>query len=348
MEPAYSILSKKLLATRNVIAIKQTLYRTSEESPIVKALIEAAERGKQVAVLVEVKARFDEKRNIEWGQKLEDAGVHVGYGLVGLKTHTKVALVVREEDGGLRTYGHIGTGNYNATTARLYTDLGLLTCDPDVGYDLINLFHYLTGYAPEQHYRRLMVAPRNMRGAFTRLIRREVKHQKQHGNGRIIAKLNVLADPPIIQELYRASRAGVEIDLIVRGHCRLRPGLEGYSENINVISIVGRFLEHDRMYYFHNNNHPEVHMGSADWQRNKLEDRVETIVRIDDPQLKGRLIHILRQALRDQRLAWELRADGRYVQRQPRTEEEATGFQDVLMEEAHRRARAADMPWDIS
>jgi len=332
----------------NVIAIKQTLYRTSEESPIVKALIEAAERGKQVAVLVEVKARFDEERNIEWGQKLEDAGVHVGYGLVGLKTHTKVALVVREEDGGLRTYGHIGTGNYNATTARLYTDLGLLTCDPDVGYDLINLFHYLTGYAPEQHYRRLMVAPRNMRGAFTRLIRREVKHQKQHGNGRIIAKLNVLADPPIIQELYRASRAGVEIDLIVRGHCRLRPGLEGYSENINVISIVGRFLEHDRMYYFHNNNHPEVHMGSADWQRNKLEDRVETIVRIDDPQLKGRLIHILRQALRDQRLAWELRADGRYVQRQPRTEEEATGFQDVLMEEAHRRARAADMPWDIS
>ncbi len=331
-----------------VLAIKQTLYRTSAESPIVEALVEAAERGKQVAVLVEVKARFDEERNIEWGQKLEDAGVHVAYGLVGLKTHAKVALVVREEDNGLRTYGHIGTGNYNATTARLYTDLGLLTCDPDIGYDLTNLFHYLTGYAPEQHYRRLLVAPGGMRTAFEQLIQQEVEHQKSEGTGRIVAKLNVLADRQMIQELYKASQAGVQVDLIVRGHCRLRPGIEDISDNIHVISIVGRFLEHERIYYFHNNGDPQVYMGSADWQRNKLEDRVETVVRIDDPQLEARLIHIMQQALQDQRMAWDLQSDGRYIQRTPTSEEEEVGFQDALIQQARERARAADMPWDIS
>ena len=331
-----------------VLAIKQTLYRTSAESPIVEALVEAAERGKQVAVLVEVKARFDEERNIEWGQKLEDAGVHVAYGLVGLKTHAKVALVVREEDDGVRMYGHIGTGNYNAATARLYTDLGLLTCDPDIGYDLTNLFHYLTGYAPEQHYRRLIVAPGGMRTAFEQLIRQEVEHQKEHGTGRIVAKLNVLADRQMIQELYKASQAGVQVDLIVRGHCRLRPGVDGISDNINVISIVGRFLEHERIYYFYNNGDPQVYMGSADWQRNKLEDRVETVVRVDDPRLEARLIHIMELALQDQRLAWDLQPDGRYVQRTPATEDEAIGFQDALIQQARERARAADMPWDIS
>ena len=330
-----------------VQAIKQTLYRTSEESPIVEALIDAAERGKQVAVLVEVKARFDEERNIEWGQKLEDSGVHVAYGLVGLKTHAKVALVVREENGGLRTYGHISTGNYNSTTARLYTDLGLLTCDEEIGYDLINLFHYLTGYAPEQHYRRLLVAPRNMREAFRTLIQQEVEHQKEHGTGRVIAKMNALADPDLIQELYRAAQAGVQIDLIVRGHCRLRPGLEGISESINVISIVGRFLEHERIYYFHNNGDPMVFMGSADWQRNKLDDRVETVMRIEDPELEERLIDIMHTALADRRLAWELQPSGQYVQRQPAKRSEEVGFQEALMQTARERARAADAPWDI-
>ena len=330
-----------------VLAIKQTLYRTSEESPIVEALIEAAERGKQVAVLVEVKARFDEERNIEWGQKLEDSGVHVAYGLVGLKTHAKVALVVREEENGLQTYVHISTGNYNSTTARLYTDLGLLTSDAEIGYDLINLFHYLTGYAPEQHYRRLMVAPRNMREGFRHLIRREVEFQKEHGTGRVIAKMNALDDPELIRELYRAAQEGVQIDLIVRGHCRLRPGLPNISDSINVISIVGRFLEHDRIYYFYNNGTPKVYMGSADWQRNKLDDRVEVVVRIEDARLETRLIDILKRALADRRLAWELQPDGRYVQRQPTKESEQVGFQEALMRKARERASAAEAPWDI-
>lgn len=330
-----------------VLAIKQTLYRTSEESSIVEALVDAAERGKQVAVLVEVKARFDEERNIEWGQKLEDSGVHVAYGLVGLKTHGKVALVIREEAGGLQTYAHISTGNYNSTTARLYTDLGLLTCDADIGYDLINLFHYLTGYAPEQHYRRLMVAPRNMRAGFRRLIRREIELQQAHGTGRVIAKMNALDDAELIRDLYRAAQAGVQVDLIVRGHCRLRPGLPGISEGINVISIVGRFLEHDRIYYFHNNGAPKVYMGSVDWQRNKLDDRVEIVVRPQDPRWEARLIEILERAVTDKRLAWDLRPDGRYVQRRPTTEAEEIGFQEALMRKARERAHAAEAPWDI-
>jgi polyphosphate kinase len=334
-----------------VIAIKQTLYRTSSNSPIVKALVEAAERGKQVAVLVEVKARFDEERNIEWGQKLEDAGVHVAYGLVGLKTHAKVAMVVREEDdGSLRTYCHIGTGNYNSTTARLYTDLGLLTCDREVGYDITNLFHYLTGYAPEQHYRRLVVAPRSMRSRFIELIRQEVDHHQAHGTGRIIAKINALGDPALIRELYRASQAGVPIDLIVRGHCRLRPGLEGYSETIRVYSIVGRFLEHDRIYYFHNDGDPHVLIGSADWQRTKLDDRVETVIPIENPDLRARLVHILERALSDERLLWELRPDGRYEQRRPTPDTAdgpAEGLQRMLMDEVRHRARTDEIPWDL-
>lgn len=330
-----------------VMAIKQTLYRTSANSPIVEALVKAAEHGKQVAVLVEVKARFDEERNIEWGQKLEDAGVHVAYGLVGLKTHAKATLVVREEDGGPRTYCHMGTGNYNSTTARLYTDLGLMTCDPDIGYDITNLFHYLTGYAPDQQYRRLLVAPRNMREAFIDLVRQEVKHQREGGNGHIVAKMNALGDIPLIHELYRASQEGVQVDLIVRGHCRLRPGVPGYSENIRVISIVGRFLEHERLYYFRNGGDPNVLLGSADWQRNKLEDRVEAIVPIDDDAIKKRLIRILMSALADRRLAWDLRHDGHYIQRHPQNEMEEVGFQDILMQRALERTSAARSPWNI-
>jgi polyphosphate kinase len=296
---------------------------------------------------VEVKARFDEENNIEWGQRLEKSGVHVTYGLVGLKTHAKVTLVIREEEGGLRTYCHIGTGNYNPKTARLYTDLGLLTCAPDIGYDVTNLFHYLTGYAPEQHYRQLIVAPREMRQTFVNMIRKEVKHQKKHGNGRIIAKLNGLDDVAMIQELYRASQAGVQIDLIVRGHCRLRPGLPNYSENIRVVSLVGRFLEHSRVFYFHNHGDPQVFIGSGDWMRRNLDDRVEVTVGVTAPPLRKRLVRMLKLVLADRRLAWELHPEGHYAQLQPTHEDEAVGLHNLFIHRAHQRIVEAETPWDI-
>lgn len=316
----------------HVLAIKQTLYRTSEDSPILAALIRAAEAGKQVAVLVEVKARFDEQQNIEWGQRLEKSGVDVTYGLIGLKTHAKVTLVVRQEEDGLRTYCHIGTGNYNLATASLYTDIGLFTCAPEVCLDVTKLFHYLMGYAPGQEYSNLIVAPLTMRTGFVSLIRREVRHQKKTGNGRIIAKMNGLDDVEMIQELYRASKAGVRIDLIVRGHCRLRPGLQQISPTIRVVSIVGRFLENSRVYYFHNNDDPQVLIGSADWMRRNLDDRVEVGVTITDPVLKTRLIRFLMLLLDDHRLAWDLQADGRYVRRKASGDGEAVGLHDRLMQ----------------
>lgn len=331
----------------NVLAIKQTLYRTSDDSPIVKALIRAAEKGKQVAVLVEVTARFDEESNIEWGQKLEKSGVHVTYGLVGLKTHTKVALVIRREKKGLRAYCHIGTGNYNATTARTYTDFGLFTCRPDIGYDVINLFHYLTGYAPEQHYRKMLIAPRNMRETFVQLVDREIEHHREHGDGRIMAKMNALHDLQMIGKLYEASREGVQVDLVVRGHCRMRPGLEGFSENVRIVSILGRFLEHSRIYWFHNNGDPDIFIGSADWMSRNLDDRVEAITPIEDPRHRERLEEVLRMAIEDRRLAWELKADGSYLQRMPRDEEEGLGFQERLMLQARARTeRAMRSVWD--
>jgi polyphosphate kinase len=332
----------------DVIAIKQTLYRTSDESAVIRALVRAAERGKQVAVLVEVKARFDEANNMEWGATLEKAGVHVTYGLVGLKTHTKTTLVIREEEGELRAYCHIGTGNYHPKTAKMYSDVGLLTCSPDVGSDIINLFHYLTGYAPEQHYQRLMVAPRNLRESFLELVRTEVRNQSEHGNGRIIAKMNALDDLIMIKELYRASEAGVGIDLIVRGHCRLRPGLPRFSENIRLISILGRFLEHSRIFYFGNNGQPRLFIGSADWQRRNLDDRVEAIVEVDDPAAKDRLEQILELALNDTRSAWELGPSGQYQLRLPSGEPEAQGFQERLMEITRDEALKEESPWDIS
>lgn len=322
-----------------VVAIKQTLYRTSDESPIVKALMYAAEHGKQVAVLVEVKARFDEASNIEWAQRLENAGVHVTYGLVGLKTHTKATLIVREEEGGFRTYCHIGTGNYHPKTARLYTDLGLLTCSAELGYDLINLFHSLTGYAPEQRYHRVIVAPQDMRNAFLNLINEEIDFQRRYGNGRIIAKMNALDDLSIIKALYRASQAGVRIDLIIRGHSRLRPGLSGYSDHIRVMSILGRFLEHDRIFYFHNNGSPRTFIGSADWRGRNLDERVELIAPIENPALQDRLIQILEAAISDERPAWDLDANGYYVQRQANSEGELCDFQEYLMQAAIDRNR---------
>jgi len=322
----------------DVLAIKQTLYRTSEDSPIVKALIRAAEKGKQVAVLVEVKARFDEASNIEWGRILENAGVHVAYGLVGLKTHAKVALIVRREKNKHVTYCHIGTGNYHIETAEIYTDLGLLTNDPDLGYDVTNLFHYLTGYAPSQHYKKLLVAPQTLRSSFNKLIDREIAFAGEGKEGRIIAKMNALDDVEIIKRLYRASRAGVEIDLIVRGHSRLRPQLTNYSENIRVVSIIGRFLEHDRIYYFGNNGDPEIFIGSGDWRFRNLDERVEAIVPITLPGLQKRIISILKKALKDNRLAWDMHSDGSYTQRRPKEGQKVRNFQNMMMNNAKKRA----------
>ena len=297
-----------------VLAIKLTLYRTSDDSPIVHALVRAAEKGKQVAVLVEVQARFDEANNIEWARVLEDAGAHVAVGVAGLKTHTKTALVVRDEGEALRTYVHIGTGNYNPSTARLYTDLGLLTADPGLGRDVAQLFHVLTGVAASARYTHLLVAPKRLRKRFLKLIRREAARGPE---GRIVAKMNALDDPAIIEALYVASRAGVEIDLVVRGHCRLRPGLPGVSETIRVRSIVGRFLEHDRIYWFGNGGDPRVFIGSADWQTRNLDDRVEAVTPVLDAGHRATLTAILWSCLRDDTLAWRLGADGRYVRATP-------------------------------
>ena len=332
-------LIEEAAADKRVLAIKQTLYRTSQKSPIVKALMQAAERGKQVAVLIEVKARFDEANNIEWARMMENSGIHVAYGLVGLKTHTKATLIVRRERDGLRTYCHIGTGNYHPNTARLYTDLGLLTCSPEIGKDIVNLFHYLTGYAPDQTYQKVMVAPHNMRKIFNKLIQQEIQNQEAHNNGRIIAKMNGLDDVRLIRKLYQASQAGVQIDLIIRGHSRLRPKLEGYSDNIRITSILGRFLEHDRIFYFHNNGNPLTYFGSADWRARNLNSRVELITPIEEPALQERIIQILMEALSDNRLAWDLDANGNYVLRHPKPGEETRNFQKILMKQALKRAK---------
>lgn len=318
-----------------VLAIKMTLYRTSGDSPILNALISAAENGKQVAVLVELKARFDEENNILWARKLEQAGVHVVYGLVGLKTHTKVVLVVRRHDNKIKRYVHIGTGNYNPKTARIYTDLGILSCREDLGADLTDLFNFLTGYSRQRSYRKLLVAPVNLRDRFLALINREIENSRQGGTGRIVAKMNALVDPQIIATLYEASRAGVQIDLIVRGICCLRPGLPGVSENIRVISVVGRFLEHSRIYYFHNQGKEEVYIGSADWMRRNLDRRVEAVVPIEDPELVKDLQEILAIMMADNRQAWELQPDGSYIQRHPADGTNEQCAQNILMEMAN-------------
>lgn len=321
----------------NVLAIKMTLYRTSGDSPIVKALVSAAENGKQVAVLVELKARFDEENNILWARTLEKSGVHVVYGLVGLKTHTKTALVVRREGKTMRRYIHIGTGNYNPKTARLYTDLGLLSCRDELGADLTDLFNYLTGYSRQQSYRKLLIAPVNLRQQMLGLIRREIEQAKTGHHGRIVAKMNALVDPEIIATLYEASQAGVQIDLIVRGICCLRPGLEGVSDNIRVISIVGRYLEHSRIFYFHNNGEEQVFIGSADWMPRNLDRRVEAVVPIEDPDIAKDLQEILGILLADNRQAWDLQPDGRYMQRQPNKNCPEQSAHKILMDMALER-----------
>jgi polyphosphate kinase len=317
-----------------VLAIKMTLYRTTGDSHILKALIKAAENGKQVSVLIELKARFDEQNNINLVRKLEQAGVHVVYGLVGLKTHTKVVLVVRREDEKIRRYVHIGTGNYNAKTSKLYTDVGLFSCRPELGADLTDLFNYLTGYSQQRSYRKLIVSPVNSRESFDRSIQQEIDHCQAGRSGRIVAKMNALVDPKMIANLYRASQAGVSIDLIIRGMCCLRPGVLGVSENIRVISIIGRFLEHSRIYYFHNGGDANVFIGSADWMTRNLDRRVEVITPIEDADISNDLQEILGIMLSDNRQAWDMQSDGTYIQRrpQPGTEEQST--QKILMEMA--------------
>jgi len=291
-----------------VLAIKQTLYRTSGDSPIVHSLIDAAERGKQVVVLVELKARGDEQANIAWARALEQAGVHVLYGLVGLKTHTKTALVVREEDEGVRRYCHVGTGNYNPKTARLYEDIGLLTSEPDLGADLTHLFNYLTGYSEHVEYRKLLVANATLRARLTELIKAE--GEDPEGAGRIVMKMNSLVDQQLIESLYEASAGGASIDLIVRGICCLRPGVEGLSDNIRVRSVVGRYLEHSRIFAFGGRDERHYYIGSADLMPRNLDRRVEAVTPVKDPDLKARLQEILDVNLGDDRLAWELGPEG--------------------------------------
>jgi len=296
-----------------VLAIKMTLYRTSGDSPIVASLIRAAEQGKQVAALVELKARFDEQTNIAWAKALEQVGVHVVYGLMGLKTHTKTALVIREEAGALRRYCHVGTGNYNSDTARLYEDLGLLSADPDLGADLIHLFNHLTGYSREVRYRKLIVAPRWLRPKVQDLILNEAKAGR---DGRIIIKMNSLVDPAMIDALCTASQAGVEIDLIIRGQCCLRPGVPGLSDNIRVRSIVGRYLEHSRIYYFANGAGSSRRMyfiGSADLMERNLDRRVEALAPVEAPALQARLQEVLDVSLTDDVLAWQLDSAGTWM-----------------------------------
>ena len=293
-----------------VLAIKLTLYRTSGDSPIVRSLIRAAESGKQVAVVVELKARFDEEANIEWARRLEQAGVHVAYGLIGLKVHAKTCLVVREEADGVRRYCHIGTGNYNSITARVYTDLGLFTADPEVGVDLTQLFNSLTGYGRDIQFRRLVPAPQGLRPTVTELIRNEAARGPE---GRIIMKMNSLADAEMVEALYEASQAGVEIDLIVRAICCLRPGVPGMSDTIRVRSLIGRYLEHSRIYYFGNGEDigaPAYYIGSADLMPRNLNRRIEALVAVVNPELRQRLDQVLEFNLEDDALAWELVADG--------------------------------------
>jgi polyphosphate kinase len=317
----------------DVLAIKQTLYRVGRNSPVVQALLEAARRGKQVAVLVELKARFDEESNIEWAQALENEGVHVVYGLLGLKTHSKTALVVRKEGDSIRRYVHLATGNYNPATAQTYTDLGLFTCDEDMGADATDLFNYLTGYSAKKDYRKFLVAPINLRSGLEMLIRREIEHQRQGAAAHIIFKINALVDKAMIRLLYEASQAGVRVDLVVRGMCCLRPGVPGLSENIRVISIVGRFLEHSRIYYFHNGGNEQIYLGSADLMPRNLDRRVEILFPLENPKLVRQLREqVLALYLADNVKARLMHSDGSYLRLKAREGEESMDSQARLLD----------------
>ncbi|WP_409070269.1 polyphosphate kinase 1 [Desulfobulbus sp.] len=324
-----------------VLVIKMTLYRTSANSQIIQYLLDAARNGKQVAVVVELMARFDESANIHWATYLEQAGVHVTYGVVGLKTHSKVIFVVRRDYNGLRRYAHIGTGNYHAGTARAYSDLGLLTCAPDICNDLTEFFNFLTlGYSA-RNYKKLLPAPRKLKKTLVENIKREIEHQGKGNQGLIQLKSNALTDMDVISALYQASQAGVKVELIIRDSCLLRPGIPGLSDNIRVTSIVGRFLEHARIYYFRNNGQEEYYIGSADLMRRNLDHRVEVMAPIESPTLQAQLREILNLQLADRRGAWEMQVDGSYIQRRPDAKEEKRSAQELLIEKSEKRLAEA-------
>ncbi len=322
-----------------VLAIKQTLYRVSGNSPIIAALAEAADNGKQVSVLVELKARFDEENNINWAKKLEKSGCHVIYGLVGLKTHSKITLVVRREEDGIRRYVHLGTGNYNDSTAKLYTDLGLMTCNPQIGEDATAVFNMLSGYSEPLHWNKLVMAPIWLRARFLRLIRRETRNAENGKTAHIMAKMNSLCDKEIIAALYEASCAGVKIELIVRGICSLKAGVPGLSETITVHSIVGNFLEHARIFYFVNDNSPELYMGSADWMPRNLDRRVEIMFPVEDEMLQEQILHLLKVQFQDNVKAHILKADGTYEKPDKRGKV-LVNSQELFCEEAIQNVKA--------
>jgi polyphosphate kinase len=321
-----------------VLVIKMTLYRTSSDSRIIQYLLDAAHNGKQVAVVVELMARFDESANIKWAEALEEAGIHVTYGVVGLKTHSKVIFVVRRDYSGLQRYAHIGTGNYHAGTARQYSDLGLLTNDPVICEDLTELFNYLTtGYAPVRKYQKILPSPNILKRALLKKIDREIELHSPENPGLIQFKSNALEDKDITKALYRASQAGVHVDLILRDTCRLRPGIKGLSENISVISIVGRFLEHARIFYFRNNGNEEYFIGSADLMKRNLESRVEVVTPIEDPECQKRLREIIDIQLSNKRSVWDMQSDGTYIKRQPEKGDDPRTVQEILIELAEQR-----------
>jgi polyphosphate kinase len=329
----------------HVVAIKMTLYRIGANSPLIDILIEAADAGKQVAVLVELKARFDERNNIRWATRLEEAGVHVVYGVENLKTHCKLCLVVRKEPDGVRRYAHIGTGNYNRATSQVYTDLGLFTADPRILADVSEVFNYLTGYSQRQDYQALLVAPVSLRRRFTELLEREAEHARAGRAAHVVIKNNAVTDPAIVRALYRASQQGVEIDMIVRGVCALRPGIAGVSERIRVRSVVGRFLEHSRVYYFHNGGSPEVYLGSADLMERNLDRRVETLCPVADHEIAEHLRQVVLDAyLRDTDRAY-VHADGRYQRGSAAPTGERVSAQQYLLDwyTAHSHASTAEL-----
>ncbi|HVF18085.1 MAG TPA: polyphosphate kinase 1, partial [Steroidobacteraceae bacterium] len=331
-------------ADARTVAIKMTVYRVGDDTPFVRSLIRAAESGKQVACVIELKARFDEERNLHWAAELERAGAHVTVGDANLKTHAKVALVVRKEASGLRSYAHIGTGNYHVRTARMYTDVGLLTCDPAITADVVTLFHQLTGHSAAPTFKRLLVAPSNMRERFLELIGREAENARAGLPARIVAKMNQLEDPQIIAALCEASRAGVSIDLIIRGFCCVLPGVEGHTDNLRVRSIIGRFLEHSRIWYFAaGKEHAldgDFFIGSADWMYRNLSGRVEVVAPVISRGARERLWEILDIGLRDQRQAWVMNSVGAYEQLQPAKHSEgpeAIGTQRTLIDLTRKR-----------
>ncbi len=332
---------KSAVEDSRVIAIKMTLYRTGADSPFIPLLIAAAEMGKQVVCVVELKARFDEEKNILVAQQLENAGVHVVYGVVGLKTHCKLSMVVRQEGDEARCYAHIGTGNYHSVTARLYTDLGLFTCNPEITDDVVNLFHYLTGRSTKRNYKKLLVAPTTMKDGFLAKIHRETQHAKKGHPARIIAKMNSLEDRDVTEALYQASAAGVKVQLIIRGFCCLRPGVKGLSENITVVSVIGRFLEHSRIFYFQNGQkNPlkgEFFIGSADWMHRNLVNRVEAVAPIEEKLNRERIWEILHVMLDDQRQGWDMTANGAYVRRMVKDEKKDIGTHVHFMRRARHR-----------